>query len=41
MVKNVKTSPINLAVASGNGNKEFTGKQHIQIENNPSDTIYH
>jgi hypothetical protein len=31
----IQTSPIDFAVASGNGNRFFTGKQHVQIENNP------
>jgi hypothetical protein len=30
-----KTSPFNLAVASGNGNRFFTQKIHVQIANNP------
>ncbi len=35
--KNDKTSPINLAVTIGNGNKEFysIGNRHVQIEYNP------
>jgi hypothetical protein len=31
----VMTSPINKAVASGNGNRLFTEKRHVQITNNP------
>ncbi len=31
----VMTSPINKAVASGNGNRLFTEKLHVQIANNP------
>ncbi len=31
----VMTSPINKAVASGNGNRLFTEKRHVQIANNP------
>jgi hypothetical protein len=31
----IMTSPINKAVARGNGNRLFTEKQHIQIANNP------
>ncbi len=33
MVKNDKTSPINLAVTSGKEISSFTGNQHVQIEN--------
>jgi hypothetical protein len=31
----VKTSPFILAVASGNGNRFFTQKLHVQIANKP------
>jgi hypothetical protein len=31
----VMTSTINKAVASGNGNRFLTQKQHVQISNNP------
>ena len=31
----VMTSPINKAVASGNGKRLFTEKRHVQIANNP------
>ncbi len=31
----VMTSPINKTVASGNGNRLFTEKRHVQIANNP------
>jgi hypothetical protein len=34
-VKFVETSPINKAVASGNGNRFLTQTRHIQIANNP------
>jgi hypothetical protein len=29
----IQTSPIDFAVASGNGNRLFTGKLHVQITN--------
>jgi hypothetical protein len=31
----IQTSPNNKAVASGNGNRLFTEKRHVQIANNP------
>jgi hypothetical protein len=31
----VETAPFNLAFASGNGNRYFTQKLHVKIENNP------
>ena len=31
----IQTSPIDFAVASGNGNRLLTGKRHVQISNNP------
>ncbi len=31
----IQTSPNNKAVASGNGNRMFTEKRHVQIANNP------
>jgi hypothetical protein len=31
----IKTSPNNKAVASGNGNRLFTEKRHVQIANKP------
>jgi hypothetical protein len=31
----IQTLPINKAVASGNGNRLFTEKRHVQIANNP------
>jgi hypothetical protein len=34
----IQTSPNNKAVASGNGNRLFTEKRHVQIANNPRST---
>jgi hypothetical protein len=36
----VMTSPINKAVASGNGNRLFTEKWHVQIADNPQSPQY-
>jgi hypothetical protein len=33
--KLVKKSPVNFVGLSGNGNSIFSGKKHVQIENNP------